>query len=62
MNEMTVEVFSFGIYNGTLDEMLMSKYKATRETIATFGGVPWGSGEWVAADQLDGNGRYLPPA
>lgn len=53
------EVHSFKKYDIRLDRHIISKAKATRETIAAFNAeVIEGTAEEVAAEQLDGNGLY----
>jgi len=56
----TVKVYSFRVFDASVMEMRISKYKATREAIvAHFGGeVLEGTGQSVSASELDEHGRY----
>jgi len=56
----TVSVFSFRVFDVDAGEMRISKYKATRESIAShFGGeLLKGTEQLVSVEELDGNGRF----
>jgi hypothetical protein len=57
-----LEVFSFRFFNPKTGRTVYPKYKAVSETVAWFGGVVTGNRELVRLDQLDDDGRYMPPA
>ena len=58
--EKQVKVYGFAVFDAQQGAMRPSRYKASRELIATrFNGeVLEGTAEFVDADALDENGRY----